>query len=79
MRGDTQPCVVASIPHHSAERRLGIACLSRPSQSSSPPSFKLGGLFYLIECPPYEDITMTSILQRALNMGDFLTELSSHK
>ena len=34
--------------------------------------------FYLIERPPHEDIPTTSILQRELNMGDFLTKLSSH-
>ena len=35
--------------------------------------------FYLTECPPHEDIPTTSILQRELNMGNFLTKLSSHE
>ena len=34
--------------------------------------------FYLIGCPSHEDTPMTSILQRELNMGNFLTKLSSH-
>lgn len=50
-----------------------------PSQASGPPSFNPRDLFYLTECPPHKDIPTTSIFQGELNVGDFLTMLSSHR